>query len=90
MFDRNPVDGPVLVLLAHNVEEAVIALSSHTEKASEYLQQIFVKFYTGEHFIGHGEGYAPCFYGSLLLRSFQKDSTQVQSHFWKYVTSDKL
>jgi hypothetical protein len=34
--------------------------------------------------------YAPYFYGSIILRSVLKESTQAQSQFYKYFISDKL
>jgi hypothetical protein len=39
MFNNDIVDGPVAVLFAHNVEEAVTARGSNTEKAKRDLQK---------------------------------------------------
>jgi hypothetical protein len=36
------------------------------------------------------KGYAPYFYGSILLRSIYKESKQAQGQFYEYVISDKL
>ncbi len=48
MFNNDIVDGPVAVLFAHNVEEAVTARGSNPEKANRDLQRIDATFFKPE------------------------------------------